>query len=520
MRHVAALAGVGVKTVSRVINGEPNVSAATIAKVNAAARTLDYQPDLHAGNLRRADGRTRTLGLLVGSVDNPFAGAVHRAVEDVALARGVAVFASSLDDDPDREQEAVAAFLRRRVDGLILTTVSESQAYLAPELRRGTPVVFVDREPAGITSDAVVSDNADGAAVATRHLLEHGHRNVAYLGDRPVIQTARERRRGFLEELGRAGVATRDVPVIEGLHDEETARTATLALFDSPNPPTALFSSQNLVTIGVIHALRELGRHRDTALVGFDDVPLAISSSPASRSSPRTRSASGREAAERVFARLDGDHTPRGAYDRADPTDRARLRRDPAAQGRLTHDERDSIAETRHGGRRCAHRRSCATSTAPGSSSAARRSTWPWDSRSSTRTSRSSRCSATTKPASRIRAYLRDYGVRLVESPSAHGTSRAVSDRTDGEPRYEFNEAAKRRGIRFDDATRGALDEADLVVVSCFPFDDAAQYHALVDAIDRPRERLVVDGNPRPECSPIARRSSPTSRTSPRGRCW
>ena len=152
--------------------------------------------------------------------------------------------------------------------------MSESQAYLAPELRRGTPVVFVDREPAGITSDAVVSDNADGAALATRHLLERGHRRVAYLGDRPVIQTARERRRGFLEELGRAGVATRDVPVIEGLHDEETARAATLALFDSPNPPTAIFSSQNLVTIGVIHALRELGRHRDTALVGFDDVPL------------------------------------------------------------------------------------------------------------------------------------------------------------------------------------------------------------------------------------------------------
>ena len=310
MRHVAALAGVGVKTVSRVINGEPNVSAATIAKVNAAARTLDYQPDLHAGNLRRADGRTRTLGLLVGSVDNPFAGAVHRAVEDVALARGVAVFASSLDDDPDREQEAVAAFLRRRVDGLILTTVSESQAYLAPELRRGTPVVFVDREPAGITSDAVVSDNADGAAVATRHLLEHGHRNVAYLGDRPVIQTARERRRGFLEELGRAGVATRDVPVIEGLHDEESARRATLALFDSPAPPTALFSSQNLVTIGVIHALRELGRHRDTALVGFDDIPLADLLEPGITVVAQDPQRIGREAAERVFARLDGDHTP------------------------------------------------------------------------------------------------------------------------------------------------------------------------------------------------------------------
>ncbi|KRC61663.1 hypothetical protein ASE14_12565 [Agromyces sp. Root81] len=99
--------------------------------------------------------------------------------------------------------------------------------------------------------------------------------------------------------------------------------------------------------------------------------------------------------------------------------------------------------------------------------------------------------------AMRIRSYLRDYGVRLVESPSALGTSRAVSDRTDGEPRYEFNEAAQRRRIRFDDATRAAIDEADLVVVSCFPFDDDEQTAELLAAIERPRDRLAIDGNPR-----------------------
>ncbi|MEF3402929.1 PfkB family carbohydrate kinase [Agromyces sp. CCNWLW203] len=101
------------------------------------------------------------------------------------------------------------------------------------------------------------------------------------------------------------------------------------------------------------------------------------------------------------------------------------------------------------------------------------------------------------EPATRIRAYLRDYGVRLVESPSESGTSRAVSDRTDGEPRYEFNEAAQRRRIRFDDATLAAIGEADLVVVSCFPFDDAEQYAELVAAIADPERRVIVDGNPR-----------------------
>ncbi|WP_430646899.1 carbohydrate kinase family protein [Agromyces sp. GXS1127] len=102
------------------------------------------------------------------------------------------------------------------------------------------------------------------------------------------------------------------------------------------------------------------------------------------------------------------------------------------------------------------------------------------------------------EPATRIRAFLADYGVRLVESPSELGTSRAVSDRSEaGEPRYVFNEAARHRRLSFDDATRAAIDEAELVVVSCYPFDDEQQVDALLDAIGDPERRLVVDGNPR-----------------------
>jgi fructokinase len=101
------------------------------------------------------------------------------------------------------------------------------------------------------------------------------------------------------------------------------------------------------------------------------------------------------------------------------------------------------------------------------------------------------------EPAAHIRSFLDDFNVRLVASPSEHGTSRAVSIRTDGEPRYEFNEAAQRRRLSFDDATRAALADADLVVVSCFPFDDDEQVGLLLDAIERPEHRLIVDGNPR-----------------------
>ena len=309
MRDVAALAGVGLKTVSRVINGEPHVSPGVIERVQRAAADLNYQPDLHAGNLRRTDRRTGTIGLLVGSVSNPFSGALHRAVEDIAAQRGVAVFASSLDDDPDREERAVDAFLQRRVDGLILTTIKRSQAYLLAEQKHGTPLVFIDREPIGLEADAVVSNNAEGAAEATRHLLERGHRRIAYLGDRPEIQTARERLRGFMEELGRAGIPTGEVTVIEGLTDEALAADAVEKLFAGPTPPTAVFSAQNLVTIGAFRALRRLGLHHRIALVGFDDVQLGDLLEPGLTVVAQDASRIGHLAAQRIFDRLDGVNT-------------------------------------------------------------------------------------------------------------------------------------------------------------------------------------------------------------------
>ncbi len=310
MRDVARLAGVGMKTVSRVINSEPNVSATTLARVEDAIARLNYEPDVHAGSLRRTGGLTRTIGLLVGSVANPFSGSIHRAVEDVATERGFAVFASSLDEDPSRERVAVSAFLQRRVDGLILTRIGPSQGYLLPEQQHGTPLVFVDRPAVGIDADTVVSDNVGGSALATRRLLDLGHRRIAFLGDRPDIWTMGQRRQGFLEELGRAGVSTNDAPVIDHLEDEVQTYRAATALLSGPHPPSAIFSSQNLITIGVIRALRDLGLQRRVALIGFDDVPMADLLEPGISVVAQDPEAIGAAAARHLFARLDGDEEP------------------------------------------------------------------------------------------------------------------------------------------------------------------------------------------------------------------
>lgn len=314
MRHVAALAGVGIKTVSRVMNDEPGVSEATRQRVLGASQQLNYQLDLTAGSLRRAGRQTLSIGLLLPSVANPFSSEIHRAMEDTLAARGIAVFAASLDDDPEREKSLVAAFLGRRVDGLVLTPIARSQAYAIPEHSRDLPLVFIDREPVGIEADAVVTDNAVGAARAAAHLMAHGHTKLAYLGDRPDIQTARERRRGFLEELGRAGLAAAAMPVREGLHNEETARQAALEILTAENPPTAIFSSQNLVTFGVMRALKELGASRRVALVGFDDFALADMMEPGITVIAQHPERIGRLAAQRLLARIDGDDQPPQTY--------------------------------------------------------------------------------------------------------------------------------------------------------------------------------------------------------------
>jgi LacI family transcriptional regulator len=307
MRHVAALAGVGIKTVSRVMNDEPGVSEATRQRVLGASQQLNYQLDMAAGSLRRAGRQTLSIGLLLPSVSNPFSGEIHRALEDALTARGIAVFAASLDDDPEREKTLVAAFLGRRVDGLVLTPIAKSQSYVIPEHSRDLPMVFIDREPVGIEADAVVTDNAVGSAMAAAHLIRHGHTKLAYLGDRTDIQTARERRRGFIEEVGRAGIATSSVPMLEGLHDEESARQAALELLRSDDPPTAIFSSQNLVTFGVMRALKELGASRRVALVGFDDFTLADMMDPGITVIAQHPERIGKLAAERLLARIDGD---------------------------------------------------------------------------------------------------------------------------------------------------------------------------------------------------------------------
>jgi LacI family transcriptional regulator len=310
MRDVAALSGVSIKTVSRVVNHEPGVSPDLIARVNDATRKLDYQRDLTASALRRADGKSQTLGLLLENVANPFSSALHRAIEDEVHKHGMTVFAGSVDEDPARERDFVAAFIARRVDGLLIVPTGDDQSYLARELRSGTPVVFVDRPPARLDADSVVTDNVGGARDALRHLIDHGHHRIAYLGDLRTIVTAGERLAGYRAAHEDAGLLVDPRLVLQDLRTSEQADHTVTELMAGSHPPTALFSGQNLVTIGAVRALRRLGLHRDVAVVGFDDIPLAELLDPALTLVAQDVVGLGSRAAQLLCERLDASTEP------------------------------------------------------------------------------------------------------------------------------------------------------------------------------------------------------------------
>lgn len=310
MRDVAALAGVSLKTVSRVINGEVTVAPELALRVNRAAAALDYRPNLTARSLRSGSGRTRTIGVLLENVANPFSSTMHRAIEDAAAVRSIAVFAASVDEDPQRERALALALTSRRVDGLIVVPAGEDQSYLANEQRSGLSIVFADRPPSLLRADCVTSDNTGGAAVGVTHLIQSGHRRIAFLGDRRSIATARERFEGYRAALTRAGIEYDEALVRSDLHNEETALEATPDLLQRQHAPTALFTSQNLITIGAIRALRALGLEHRVALVGFDDLPLSDMLNPAVTVVAQDPAAIGTSACELLFSRMDGDDSP------------------------------------------------------------------------------------------------------------------------------------------------------------------------------------------------------------------
>lgn len=298
MREVAARAGVSAKTVSRVFNDDPHVLPETRAHVDRVMRELNYVPNVLATTFRT--GRTSVIGVAVPDIVDPFFAAIARAVEEIARRQGMSTIVTSMGEEPEDERPALESLLSRQLSGLVVAPVGIDHSWLE-RWQEHTPIVCVDRAPIELTTDTFTDDDATGGYLATRHLIEHGHRRIAYIGDAVHLSTEEKRLAGWRRALEEASVDVDEELIAVHTSDLRSTELAMERLRSLASPPTAIFSANARCTMSLIHVLRG----RLLPLVGFGDFPLADVLTPAITVIDQDPTRLGTLAAERVLARLD-----------------------------------------------------------------------------------------------------------------------------------------------------------------------------------------------------------------------
>jgi LacI family transcriptional regulator len=304
MVDVAREAQVSLKTVSRVVNGEPRVRPTTERRVRQAIELLGFQRNVSASQLR--GGASASIGLVVEDLANPFYSQLAAAVEREARRERHLMISASAEGDPVRETELVAALVARQVDGLVVVPSTSAGAGTSHQTW-GAPVVYVDRPGSHAGADSVLSDNAGGVRSAVEHLAAHGHRVIAFLGDDPSHWTAGERERAFRATHRALHLAGEPV-VAMGPHTPQSVARLVAEWAAHPEPVTAVVTGNNRVTVATLRAMHL--QPAPLSLVGYDDFELADLLEPAVTVVHQDPAAMGQEAARQLFARVRGDDGP------------------------------------------------------------------------------------------------------------------------------------------------------------------------------------------------------------------
>jgi LacI family transcriptional regulator len=276
IKDVARLSGVSSMTVSRVINGSERVSPETRQRVERAIAELGYVPSRLARGLIRQ--KTGTLALIVPDVANPFFTLIVRGAEDVARRAGYRMILADTRADLTIERDVIEEMLAHRVDGIMIAPVSDrSKGHLQRLERYGVEFVLIDRTVSGIESDVVTGDNVGGARRLVEHLISLGHRRIGFITESADVSTARDRRDGHEAALAGAGLPYDSNLIVYSTVDPPGGFEGMRRLLELDEPPTAVFTVNNLVALGAIEAVRahELEVPDDIALVCFDDIEYA-----------------------------------------------------------------------------------------------------------------------------------------------------------------------------------------------------------------------------------------------------
>ncbi|GAA2010965.1 LacI family DNA-binding transcriptional regulator [Nakamurella flavida] len=302
MNDVAREAGVALKTVSRFVNGERNIDPVLAGRIGAAIGTLGYRRNLAAASLR--PGRSsRTIGLIISDLANPYYSTIARAIELLAREHGFLLTTASSDEEGDRHDALVDRLLGQQVEGLIVVPPRQAGRAWSQVPGPVPPVVFLDRPGDLAGADTILADNAGGARAATVELLAQGARSVAFVGDSRAISTMAERYRGYADALAEHGLAPDPALVSAAAHSKDQAAAVVAELMAS-GAADAVFAANNRASLGAVLAFRESGRR--LPLIGFDDFEAAALLTPAVSVVSQDVTEMGRLAAELVLDRLSG----------------------------------------------------------------------------------------------------------------------------------------------------------------------------------------------------------------------
>ncbi len=269
LAQVAALAGVSLKTASRALGGESYVSEKTLASVLAAAAELDYQRNAAASLL--ASGRLAdSIGLITGDFTNPFYSALAQAIEDEIRTRGMHLAVANSRESAEQERRLAYDLADRQTKALIAVSAMPDHADYAPLQARGIPVVFVDRPAENLDADSVVFDNRAGGRLAAQHLIDAGHRRIAFIGDFAWLPTYRQRLAGMGDVLDDVAPEWRDLLRTDA-HDAASARASVQELLALDDPPTAVVAGNNRILLGVMEDVGARGDVARPAVIGFDE---------------------------------------------------------------------------------------------------------------------------------------------------------------------------------------------------------------------------------------------------------
>jgi LacI family transcriptional regulator len=306
IREVARRAGVSPATVSRVLTGSATVGETKRAGVLAAIKELGYRPNRIASNLRRQ--QAQMIGVVISDIENPHFTQVVRAVEDASYLRGYRVLLCNTDEDPAKQRAYLGVLVAERVAGAIISPTEAGAPEISELIDQGTFVVAFDRAVTDRRADAVLSANVEGARMGTEHLIACGHTKVGFVGGPPGVETAAQRLLGYSQAMATVGLR----PLMaDGNFRFEGACRATRDLVGQG--ATALLVANNLMAVGVLHALKEIGLRvaDDVALVSIDDPPWAELTDPPLTTLAQPVRAMADAAVELLMGRLDGSRKRR-----------------------------------------------------------------------------------------------------------------------------------------------------------------------------------------------------------------